>query len=128
MTTIYSIFVLRYWVLSRKIRSVLNQIEDLNSDFKAKIIFICLTVWIGVISILFLVYAFLHSLSYLRFLVLELLYCVPNLILVVFLIDAIIVLNKIKKSQYTISTKKVLLFACTIIMGLISGSVTVINN
>lgn len=52
----------------------------------------------------------------------------PNLSIVVLLIDAIIILNKVKESKYSISTKKVMLLAVTITMGSISATVTVLNN
>ena len=122
LVMVYTVFVLRYWLLSRKIRSVLNEIEDLYSNLSARIIFSIQTIWMAVISILYLVYS-LNAVkinSYFFFL-----YCMPNIFVVLLLIDAIIVLKRVKSTKYTISIKKLLFLAVVISAECISSILVV---
>jgi hypothetical protein len=122
LVMVYTVFVLRYWLLSRKIRSVLNEIEDLYSNLSVRIIFSIQTIWMAVISILYLVYS-LNAVkinSYFFFL-----YCMPNIFVVLLLIDAIIVLKRVKSTKYTISIKKLLFLAVVISAECISSILVV---
>jgi hypothetical protein len=119
LSIVYGVFIIKYWILARKINSILSQKEDKNTDTLAKII-------IGVLATDILVFYLLEYYYYFSLIAYEKsqtiitifmsCFCVPSVLVIYLLVDSIWKLRVTKDSKISVSLKKILAFTACIVL------------
>lgn len=114
---------MKYWILSLKLKALNNQIEKSNLDLKAKIIFTLQIVLVFVIGFTLFILLCLQELRKLD-IILKLLmidsFFLPSIITIILFVEALVILYKSNKIKYIISTIKVSIYFCSIVLAVVA--------